>query len=201
MPKKFIKKIIWKTRGGYRPKNFWDTWADTFMEDSWQVTLHPQHDWLLSKIKKLRPRSILEVGCGFGRNIKFLQDNNINAKLTGIDISHKMIKLAKKFVKSSNVTFKIAEATHLPFRDREFELVFTHGVFMHIPPTDIEGAIREIVRVAKKYIILIEQNYGGNEYTFIHSYKKLFKKLPVDIVEYKNNKKLGLDYYYYVKVR
>lgn len=199
--KKIIKKIIWSLKGGYKPKEFWDSWAGTFMDDNWQVQTHAQHKWILSTIKEINPQDILEVGCGFGRNIKFLIENDVKVKkITGCDISPKMIKKAKEYVLDKSVDFIVADVLALPFKDRSFDLVLVHGLFMHIKPKDLERAISEVLRIGKKALINVEQNYNGNEYTFVHDYKKLYKKLGAQIEAYVCDKKGGLDYFY-VKVR
>lgn len=194
MIKAKVKKMLWVLKGGYKPKSFWDKWSQTFMEDPWQVATHKQHGWLLEEIKKESPYTILEAGVGFGRNIKFLLEHNISATISGVDVSPEMIKKAKKFVNSKNVRLQVMDVNKLSFNDKSFDLVFTHGVLMHIPQDKVKGALREISRVARKHILLIEQNYGGNEYTFIHNYRKILKDLGISNVQYRRDKKLGLDF-------
>lgn len=190
-------KIIWQVRGGYKPREFWDKWSRVFMDDPWQVKIHPQHEWLLSKLTIRPESSILEVGCGFGRNIKFMLDHGISTRfITGVDISPFMIRKAKKYLLPNKVNLKTADILKLPFENKQFDIVFTHGVLMHVKPENVKTALKELVRVANEAIILIEQNYGGNEYTFMHEYKKLFKDIKLNVVEYRVSKKLGLDLIY-----
>lgn len=197
-----IKKILKIFNiNDYKPREFWDNWAPTFMNDEWQVQTHPQHTWILKKIKRIKEGKILEIGCGFGRNIKFLIENNISPnRLVGIDISPNMLIKAEELINNKKVKLVESDALSLPFVDKIFSAVLIHGVFMHIKPKDIDKGIKEAIRVSKKYILQVEQNYGGNKYTFVHNYKKLYKKNDAKIIEYKNNKDLGLDYLY-VKVR
>lgn len=195
--KKILHKFFWNLKGGYRPKKFWDNWAPVFIKDSWQVETHEQHGWILKKIKKDNPESILEVGCGFGRNIKFLLDNKYPAEhITGLDISSQMIKQAEKFINNKKVSLIIGECKNLPFKDDSFDMVLIHGVFMHIKPEVIDDSIKEVIRVSKKYIIQVEQNRDGNEYTFIHAYKRLYKKHGIKMAEFKKRNDLMLDFLY-----
>lgn len=199
--KHFFKKLIWDLKGGYKPRQFWDSWSKTFMEDEWQIRIHPQHVWIKEKIVSGEYKTILEVGCGFGRNIKFLIESGVSPKnITGADISSEMIKKAKKYIGLRGISLKTSDVTNMSFHDSEFDVILSHGVLMHVSPQLIHQALDEMIRVAKKGIVIIEQNYGGNEYTFIHNYKKLFQKKDVSIVEYKNDKQLGLDLMY-VKIR
>ena len=196
-----VKNIVWVLRGGYKPKRFWDSWAHDFIRDPWQVKTHSQHKWLAGIIKKEKPETILEVGCGFGRNIKFLIKEGIDpSKITGSDISQNMIDLAKEFIGNSKV--QLITSDILNFNSREkFDFVFTHGVLMHVAPIDIKKTIKKIFLLSKKHVVFIEQNYpADNDYTFIHDYKNLIKSEKSDIIEYRSDKKLGLDLIY-VKVR
>lgn len=201
MLKKHIKNIFWGTKEGYKPKEFWDNWADDFIKDPWQTKIHPQHKWLLEIIKEQMPVSILETGCGFGRNIKFLIKNGLNpSSIVGIDISPNMVKLARKYVGSKNVKFFISDLSNFKPK-KKFDFVFTHGVLMHIPEDQIDRAVNRLVSLSKKSLVLIEQNYkADNNYTFIHNYKKLLARENLDIIKYRKDKRLGLDLIY-AKIR
>ncbi|MGE5041738.1 MAG: class I SAM-dependent methyltransferase [Candidatus Levyibacteriota bacterium] len=200
MIKNKLFMVYWKLMGGYRPERFWNKWAKTFMDDPWQVATHKQHAWMLKIIKKEKPTSLLEVGCGFGRNLKFLHENNIASDMTGIDISGEMIRRARKYIHNRKVHLKVGNILNIPFKDTSFDLVFTHGVLMHVPNKDVKEALSEMKRVAKESLMMVEQNYGGNGYTFIHNYKKLCTSLGINIVKYEHSKELGLDLIY-AKVR
>jgi|SRR3989344_904052 len=196
---KTIQHIKFLLNGEYHPEKYWDDWADDFIQDSWQVRIHPQHDWLIQQLKEINPTSILEIGCGFGRNIKFLIEKGISAKIiTGCDFSAKMLDMAKGYINNKDVKLFKANVVDLPFRKDQFDLLISHGVFMHISTVNIRKATNEARRVARK-IILIEQNHmpekekdKSGKYTFIHDYKKLFSTHG-EITQYKDDKKLGLD--------
>lgn len=191
--KKIIKNILFKLKGGYRPKIFWEEWGKTFFKDVYQRKIFSQHKWILEQIKELDPDSILEIGCGFGRNIKYLIKEGIPAeKITGTDISSTMLENCRQYIKNCKVDLFLAEAVKLPFKDKEFSFSFTHGVLMHIPPEKITPTIKEIFRITKGYFLCVEQNYNGNEYTFVHNYPRLFGDLGGKIIKRKKDRK-GLD--------
>ena len=206
MLKRLIRKLVGMSKGNYQPREFWDKWADDFIKDPWQIRTHPQHQWLLKKIKTLKPKSIFEVGCGFGRNIKFLIENGIKPNsITGLDISGRMIKLARDYINNNRVKLSVISIEKFA-EIKNFDLVFTHGVLMHIPPNNTEKALDNIIRISKKHLILIEQNYSppksdkSSSYTFVHNYKDMLKMSNLDIIEYRSDKKLGFDLVY-AKVR
>lgn len=67
--------------------------------------------------------SVLEVGCGFGRNLENLQNANIYA----CDISQPMIDEAEK--NFPNVIFKVSEAEKTGYHDDFFNKIICIGTF------------------------------------------------------------------------
>jgi ubiquinone/menaquinone biosynthesis C-methylase UbiE len=94
------------------------------------------HSWVKSIVEKLRleKSKCLEVGCGRG----IMQD--IVENYTGVDLSHVAGQhIHKRFVSAS--------ATHLPFQDNSFDVVWTINVLEHVPGP--EQALCEIRRVIR----------------------------------------------------
>lgn len=86
---------------------------------------------------------LLEVGIGTGRIAVPLAGANV--RVTGIDISSKMLDVLRGKRRDIDVLF--AEAAHAPFRDAAFDAaLFVH--ILHLVP-DIEGTIRETVRAVR----------------------------------------------------
>jgi len=178
---------------GYRPQWYWQYFYRRFLADLWQYRFFPQHRWLIKQIRQLKPESILEAGCGFGRNLKFLLKNGISVSLTGIDISRPLLTLAQKKL-DRRVKLVRANLLHLPFVANRFDLVFTHGVLMHLKPADLPRALQELVRVSKRYLILIEEIRPRprrlNYFTWAHDYDKIIAGLPVKVLIRHNGKYL-----------
>lgn len=67
--------------------------------------------------------SVLDVGCGMGREAFALYDMGFT--ITGVDISEKAIKEAKQFALESNrnIKFLHTNGTDLPFEDNTFDVV------------------------------------------------------------------------------
>ncbi len=204
--KYLINKTIWMTQGGYSPEKFWEKWGRVFIKDKVQHRILPQHKFLLLRIKKEKPKSILEVGVGFGRNIRWLIDNGVSDKnIRGIDISQSMLRHARKFINNKKVILKKGDVLNVPFKNDSFDFVFLFAVLMHVRDKQIRKAIEEAIRVTTRSIVIIEQNYKpqknekSSQYTFVHDYKKIFKTLPVRLKDFKKDNKNGYNYYYFVK--
>ena len=58
---------------------------------------------------------------------------------------------------AKNVELSVGKADHLDlFEDKSFDIVFTGAALMHIGPDRIKKVIKEILRIAKKALILVE---------------------------------------------
>lgn len=94
---------------------------------------------------------VVEVGCGSGYYSEVLADLVPGGvRYTGIDYSDAMIARAQ--ARYPAASFEVADATHLPYTDNAFDIVFNGVSLMHI--IDYPAAIREAARVAARYCIL-----------------------------------------------
>lgn len=167
---------------------FWQFLAPSFSQEPWQQRIFPQHRWLLKTIKTLKPHSILEPGCGFGRNLNYLIRQGIKPSiLTGADFALKP---------PDSIKFVQADVLNLPFSPASFDLVFTHGLLMHLPPHKLLPAFKELLRVAKKNLILIEEirprSRRLNFFTWAHDYLALTRQLNLKVIQSHQDQKLSL---------
>lgn len=115
-------------------------------------------------IKKIKDKfnTVLEVGAGNGRIIGGLADIYPEVECYSIDINPGLSEYVSDKYPSVHVESGGHEITKLPFGDNEFDMVYTFQVLQHIPPEDIEQALSELQRVAKKELWLFE-GYGNLE--------------------------------------
>lgn len=103
------------------------------------------HILSLLKGKKL----VLEAGCGTGDCT--LRVINPDLELVAFDFSRAMIDAARKKLRVANlknVHLVLASATHLPFPDRAFEVVFSRGALVNYVEHPLHF-LSECVRVTK----------------------------------------------------
>jgi ubiquinone/menaquinone biosynthesis C-methylase UbiE len=103
------------------------------------------HILSLLKDRKL----VLEAGCGTGDCT--LRVMNSELELVAFDFSRVMIDAARKKLRSAklkNAHLVLAAATHLPFRDRIFEAVFSRGALVNYVE-DPKRFLLECVRVTQ----------------------------------------------------
>jgi ubiquinone/menaquinone biosynthesis C-methylase UbiE len=90
----------------------------------------------------------LEIGCGAGRITKQL--SSYFAHVDALDVSEKMLDLAKAQVDSSSTTFNLSNGTDIPLEDGSVSAVFSTFVFQHLDSVSIGGEyFEEIARVLK----------------------------------------------------
>lgn len=103
---------------------------------------------------------ILDVGCGTGNfSIKLAE---MGCKVTGIDISEEMLKIAREKVKAKGleVDFHQMDAYHLEFEENSFDGVFSMAAFEFI--TEPQKAYDEMYRVLKPGGQLLIGTIHGN---------------------------------------
>ncbi|MEL6461555.1 MAG: class I SAM-dependent methyltransferase [Cyanobacteria bacterium J06621_15] len=100
--------------------------------------------------------TILDVACGTGEFERLLLDKNPTQRITGVDISEKMLDIAKEKCRDySNVEFHQTSANSLPFANHSFDVVVCANAFHYFEKPLV--ALSEMKRVVKpngKLIIL-----------------------------------------------
>jgi len=156
----------------------------------WESVNHPHRDLLLSKISEFSPGSVLEIGCSSGPNLLRIARAFPSAKLRGIDINRQSIDIGKKMFAETgigNVELDVGKADDLgAFGDRSFDIVLTDAVLIYIGKDKIDTVAKEMLRIARKAIIMVEYHDpgAGGEGSFImkkgywaRDYSALFKPL------------------------
>ena len=108
---------------------------------------------ILSKAK-LVEKTYLEIGCNIGRNLDQLKLYDPDLKASAVEINPK----ALNYVKSRHELQQsyCGPAQDAEFSANSFELVFTSGVLIHIPPSVLVGIMKKIFDWSSRYIVLAE---------------------------------------------
>ena len=118
----------------------------SFFEELENNSGRNSYEALLFQIPTAKPLHVLDIGCGDGNLLKYLNLVSPNRIYTGCDISAPALDAAKKFF-PKNADFVNAPAQDLPFANETFDLVFAHMVFALLNP--VEKSISEAARVLK----------------------------------------------------
>jgi SAM-dependent methyltransferase len=103
---------------------------------------------LAGRLRELqfRTSSVMDFGCGTGTNTPFLLKLNGVTSLLGVDVSESSLNIARRTITDQRAAFSVLDQ-YRP--DGCYDLVFTNGVFHHIPPADRAAAIDTIFRALR----------------------------------------------------
>lgn len=107
-------------------------------------------------------KELLDYGCGNGVHSFWIA--NLGAKVIAIDLSEKLLEVAKKKKESnyqnSNVDFISMDCEKLDFNDNSFDIIFNGGSFSSL---DLTQALPELSRVLKPNGFLLGiETFGHN---------------------------------------
>ena len=138
----------------------YNEWSESYDADT-NLTRDLDQQVTREVLANLHFNSILEIGCGTGKNTAFLAQ--IGTSVHALDFSQGMIGKAKEKVHAQNVRFSVADITKKwPGHDREFDLVICNLVLEHI--ADLTFIFSEAGRVL--------QNKGSFFVNELHPFKQ-----------------------------
>lgn len=135
--------------------------------------------YLVEIFKSFQPKSLLELGCGAGRNLVYINNEIADTDIYGIDTNPQAVKLAASSLPKAKINVQSIYNLE-SFESNSIDIVYTCGVLMHIPHDKVESVINEMYRIAKKAIISYElhgpsRNFDYHRYP--RDYKKIYNKL------------------------
>ena len=138
--------------------------------------------WKKQLIYSMNPKSnkkLIDVACGTGDIAKlFIEATKNNSKVECVDPNKKMISLGKNKLKNyKNISWKIAPAEKLPFKDSQFDY---YAISFGLRNTkNLEKSLNEAYRVLKpggRFLCLEFSKVQNSSLDFI--YKKFSETIP-----------------------
>lgn len=102
-------------------------------------------------------RSVLELGCGAGENLTAIRQLMPSAHIEGIEINAGAAAIAKghgHLVREASIL-----DMGVPVLNAVgdcFDLAFTKGVLIHIPPTELHRAYENLVQASRRWVLVAE---------------------------------------------
>ena len=194
--KKTIKKVVAKIRTKLQDEKYWiarklddkvrdwGTDATDWLSEYWGSQSHPHRALIIEALHEIEFDSVLEVGCNVGANLNQIKTHFPEVKLTGIDVNADAIKFASSLIGG---TFEVASINKIPFGKDSFSCILSDAVLMYIEPKKIKKAIKEICRVTKDTVILVEWFDNSElgkikDYHWARNYPKLLEKEGFEII-------------------
>lgn len=153
---------------GYDPRKFWSSVAQEAERRPGGARLVAGDDTPFYRLQRetfverllltmdVADKSVLEVGCGPGGNLRELSRKEPR-RLVGCDISPDMLRLARETTAGvRSVELVEVDGRSLPFADGEFEVTFTVTVLNHDHDEMLEEILAAICRVTRSDLYLCE---------------------------------------------
>lgn len=140
---------------------------------------------------------ILEVGVGEATTlagvIKAISSTDISA--FGLDVSWSRINVASKWIKenSSKCSLFVGDIFHIPFADNSIDIIYTSHSLEPNGGRE-EAAITELLRVARKAVVLVEPIYELApqeaqkrmiEHSYVRGLKATAERLGANVADYR----------------
>jgi ubiquinone/menaquinone biosynthesis C-methylase UbiE len=126
-----------------------DSWADRY--DAWfhtpvgRLIKEYETELLLGQLTPRSDETILDVGCGTGIFTQAVMASG--ARITGVDLSTAMLRVAVDNLGGGAFQAACADMMTLPFKDETFDRAFSMTTVEFVP--DIRGAVEELNRVTR----------------------------------------------------
>ncbi|GAA4113538.1 hypothetical protein GCM10022393_12610 [Aquimarina addita] len=118
-----------------------DTYDSSRFKNTYGAFIDQQERSILNRLLKgVQSKNILDIGCGTGRFLEFAD--------YGVDISSKMIRIAKAKYPTKQLFNESATDTH--FDDCSFDIIISFHVFMHLDKATMGGILDEAYRILRK---------------------------------------------------
>lgn len=161
------RQQFWKTISGYHEHK---------TVELQKADVRERSKWLAETINAYAPASVLELGCGGGRNLFFLHEVNPECQLYGVEINPAAVEVAKERL---GAKFKLLSSSIYELDRIEsdsVDVVFTSGVLMHIPGEALPEIKANMLRIARKAIIHYELHGPSHGFDF-HRYPRDYRAL------------------------
>jgi pseudaminic acid biosynthesis-associated methylase len=153
---------------------FWEgEFGDGYTERN-QISIEQRQPFFAKVLQKTYGvKAICELGANRGHNLKAIANLSSNFELTGVELN---LSAFQNLSRISNLT--AIQSSIQDFNpDRQFDLVFTCGVLIHINPIDLPGIYQKIYDLSARYILINEYyNPVPVEIPYRGYSEKLFKR-------------------------
>jgi hypothetical protein len=110
-----------------------------------------RHAAVAALVEEVASATLLDVGSGSGGIAAWVHGNR---SVTCVDQSFDDYGAQDETAAPAGVRRVRADARHLPFADRSFDLVVAVDLMEHVPPADRAQVVEELLRVSRRRLIL-----------------------------------------------
>lgn len=111
------------------------------------------YPYIEAELAHIEYRDLLDCGCGTGPMISLLHEKDSTKHYTGIDLTPRMIEVAKA-KNLSNTDFVVGDCENLPFEDESFDVIICTNSFHHYPnPQRFFDSVNRVLRPGGKLVL------------------------------------------------
>ena len=111
------------------------------------------YPYIAEELEKEDYRDLLDCGCGTGPMISLLYEKDPTKHYTGIDLTPKMIEVAKA-KNLEGVNWVVGDCEDLPFEESSFDAVICSNSFHHYPdPQRFFHSVKRVLRPGGRLIL------------------------------------------------
>ena len=156
----------------YDPVAYWTVRGRTFEAETVAKGWTGETPELMDLLERLRPRSVLELGCGWGRNGVAIARRWPRIRYSGVDVSGALIESACGHLPEA--TFWVADLATWT-TDLRFDVVMAISTLGHLLPPHVPTVLDRMRKAARHDVIVIDWDDTGaaTEYQFAHDYRAL----------------------------
>lgn len=115
--------------------------------------------FILSVLRMVEARSVLDVGTATGRGLQDLRRGMPQGFVCGVEPVAALVAQAVLRGNTAGAGLVRGSGTALPFADKSFDAVCESGVLHHV--ADPNAVVQEMLRVARKVVLISDSNRFG----------------------------------------
>lgn len=180
---------IQKSKIGALNEEYWKSIDDSYYKTNIADDLR-RRKWLAKIIAFYKPKTVLEIGCNEGSNLREIHKQDRRIELYGIDIHENAIHYARQSLPAGHFFCGSIYELDQYFGQKQFDVVFSMGTLIHIAPEILPWVRDQLVHFAKRVIIHCEEHSeapgpkrwrGGIPHRWAHDYSALYQGLTAKI--------------------
>ena len=151
--------------------NSMSRWYDLFTSSEKQFT-----DIGIQMLNVQSNESVLEIGCGTGHALVEFADRD--GKAIAIDISEKMLKVARKKIKNASIGLCQADGLFIPFPDGNFDAIFISFTLELFDTPEIPLVLGDCFRTLKDNGRIGVVSLAKQDTTSVRIYEWFHRRIP-----------------------
>ena len=164
----------------YKPVSYWKEQGKTYYQNfTYTPQFASQEYSLMNLLDTLDFRSVLELGCGFGRITRLIsKDFPLIEDYVAVDISVDQLLNAVEIC-PDNIYFAHEDINEYE-PGMKFDLVIAVEVLMHQLPSKVSRLVDKMIEWSNKYVVSVDyydpnaNNFELEPHNFMHDYPSLY---------------------------